>query len=362
MQLRNSSTIVRTRLATLSPGAAIGLLFGLLILIGVGLALPPLSKPGGSARGGDALLYQRIAARVATGEGYYEAMAAEHRASDYPLKPFTAVRQPLLAETAATLGPGGADLLMRLLAVVAVVGTVMRLAPRLRPPFREVAILLSATSAGAFVQAGMWVWHDIWAGLLVALALACRTRRRWGASVLLGLLAAAVRELAFPFLLVMGAAAWWDGNRREALAWFAAAATASALLALHAIHVQAIVRPGDPTSPGWLTLGGWRFDLALARQTSLLLALPAWITAIVTPLALLGWSAWRGAYASRVIAMLGLWMTSFLVIGRPDNSYWGFLFAPLLPVGLALAPAALLDLVRAASPALRPVAARIVTR
>jgi len=361
MPLRNSPPMAQTRLAALSPGAALGLLFGLLILIGVGLALPPLSKPGGSAHGGDAALYRQISARVAAGEGYYEAMAAEHRVSDYPLKPFTAVRQPLLAETAATLGPDGADLLLRLLAVAAVVGTVMRLAPRLRPPFREAAILLSATSAGAFVQAGMWVWHDIWAGLLVALALACRTRRRWGASVLLGLLAAAVRELAFPFLLVMAAAAWWDGNRREALAWLAAAATASALLVLHAIHIHAVLRPGDPTSPGWLTLGGWRFDLALARQTSLLLALPAWITAIVTPLALLGWSAWRGAYASRVIAMLGLWMTTFLVVGRPDNSYWGFLFAPLLPVGLALAPSALVDLVRAISPILRPAGARIVT-
>jgi hypothetical protein len=46
--------------------------------------------------------------------------------------------------------------------------------------------------------------------------------------------------------------------------------------------------------------------------------------------------------------MLGLWLGVFLVLGRPDNVYWGFLFAPILPIGLAFAPAALRDLVRAA--------------
>ena len=43
-------------------------------------------------------------------------------------------------------------------------------------------------------------------------------------------------------------------------------------------------------------------------------------------------------------------------IGRLDNFYWGLLYAPLLPVGIAFAPAALRDLVGAAlrpSPVLR---------
>jgi hypothetical protein len=346
------SPFTHTRLAHVSPGVALGLLLGLILMICAGLAMRPSGTPGGAAGGGDASLYRQITARVAHGEAYYPAVAAEHRASGYPLKPFTAVRQPLLAEIAATIGPTCAEWLLRLLAVAATAATVIRLAPRLKAPFREIAILLSATSAGAFVQHGMWVWHEIWAGLLITLALACRTERHWLFSVALGLTAALLRELAFPFLLVMAGAAWTSGGRREAGAWIVAAAIALTALALHMISVGAVALPTDVTSPGWLVLGGWRFDLALARQSSLLLMLPNWVTAVVTPLALLGWWAWPDAYARRTVAILGLWMAAFLVFGRPDNSYWGFLFAPLLPVGLALAPAALRDLVRASRPLL----------
>jgi hypothetical protein len=327
---------------------AVAALLALLLAIGAGLAQLPTAAPGGGPGSGDATLYRQIAARVASGQNYYDAAAIEQRASGYPLKPFTAVRPPVVAALGAMFGPTGADLLLRLLAVAVTVGTAMRIAPQLRPPYREAAILLSATSAGALIQTGMWVWHEIWAGLLIALALACRTERRWRVSVVLGLTAALVRELAFPFLPIMAVAAWASGNRREARGWIAAAAIALLLLAAHMNAVRLIALPGDVTSPGWMVFGGWRFDLALARQSSLLLALPIWATAIVTPLALLGWCAWPGAYAARVSAMLALWLTAFLVIGRPDNSYWGFLLAPLLPLGLALSPMALRDLARAA--------------
>ncbi|HMI20743.1 MAG TPA: hypothetical protein VK533_14495 [Sphingomonas sp.] len=355
------SPFTHTRLVHLSPGTALGLLLALILVIGAGLAMRPSGTPGGAAGGGDAALYRQIAARVAGGEAYYPAAAAEHRASGYPLKPFTAVRQPLLAEIAATVGPVGAEWLLRLLAVAATAATVIRLVPRLKTPFREIAILLSATSAGAFVQSGMWVWHEIWAGLLITLALACRTERHWLFSVALGLTAALLRELAFPFLLVMAGTARASGNRGEARAWIGAAAIATASLTLHMISVGAVALPSDVTSPGWLGLGGWRFDLALARQSSLLMGLPVWVAAVATPLALLGWCAWPGAYALRTAAMLGVWMAAFLVFGRPDNSYWGFLFAPLLPVGLALVPAALRDLVRASRPLLAGTAGTPIT-
>ena len=346
------SPFIHTRLVHLSPGPALGILLALILVICAGLTMLPSGTPGGAAGGGDAALYRQIAARVAGGEAYYPAAAAEQRASGYPLRPFTAVRQPLLAEIAATIGATGAQLLLRLLAVAAAAVTAIRLAPRLKAPFREMAILLSATSAGAFVQSGMWVWHEIWAGLLITLALACRTERHWLFSVALGLTAALLRELAFPFLLVMAGIARATGSRGEARAWIAAAAIATASLTLHMFSVAAVALPTDVTSPGWLGLGGWRFDLALARQSSLLMGLPAWVAAVATPLALLGWCAWPGAYALRTAAMLGLWMIAFLIFGRPDNSYWGFLFAPLLPVGLALAPYALRDLVLASRPLL----------
>jgi len=336
-----------TRLAKLSPGVALAILLGLAVLIGAGLALPPTISPTGSATGGDAALYRQTTQRVAAGMDYYQAAAIEHRASAYPMKPYTAVRPPLLTEVTAKLGPVVADMLLRLLAIAAATATVMRLAPGMRAPFRETAILLAATSAGAFVQSGMWVWHEVWAGLLITLALACRTERHWLASLGLGLAAALIRELAFPFLLIMAAAAWIGGKRREAAAWVGAAGIVLALLALHWSMVARVTLPSDVTSPGWLALGGWRFDLALARQSSLLLALPPWVSAVATPLALLGWATRPGGYAGRAAAMLLTWMSAFLLIGRPDNVYWGFLFAPILPIGLAFAPSMLADLIRA---------------
>lgn len=340
-------SLVPTRLAKLSPGAALAVLAGLLLLIAAGLALAPTANPTGSSAGGDAALYRQIAARVAKGEDYYGAVAVEHRASLYPLKPYTAVRPPLLTEAMARVGPTGADLLLRLLAIAAAVATVVRLAPRMRAPFREAAILLAATSAGAFVQSGMWVWHEVWAGLLIMLALACRTDRHWVASLMFGLAAALIRELAFPFLVVMAGAAWFGGKKREGFAWAVAAVVALIALAVHWSMVAQVARASDVTSPGWLALGGWRFDLTLARQSSLLIALPGWVAAVVTPLALFGWATRAGGYATRTAALLALWLGAFLLMGRPDNGYWGFLFAPILPIGLAFAPSALFDLIRA---------------
>lgn len=339
-----------TRLAKLSPGAALALLLALIALLGIGFVRAPTTNPTGSAAGGDAALYRQITERVAGGTNYYQAVAIEHRASFYPLKPYTAVRPPVLTEIMVAVGPNTADVLLRLLAIVAAAATVIRLAPQMRAPWREAAILLSATSAGAFVQSGMWVWHEVWAGLLITLSLACRTDRHWRASLVFGLAAALIRELAFPFLIVMSVAAWVGGNRREARAWAAAAALVLVMLALHWTMVSRIALPGDVTSPGWLALGGWRFDLALARQSSLLMALPSWVAALVVPFALLGWFARTDGYAARTAALLGLWLGLFLLMGRPDNAYWGFLFAPILPVGLAFAPAALHDLIRAVRP------------
>ncbi|WP_253717836.1 hypothetical protein [Sphingomonas sp. AP4-R1] len=326
------------------------LLAALALSIVWGLAHPPLRDPTGQPGGGDAALYRLVAERVAHGQPYHQAAAEEQRGGGYPLHPFSAMRQPLLAEIGATLGPKGADLALCLLGVAASVAGVMRLGAGLRSPVREVAILLAATASGLLLQPGMWVWHEAWAGLLIALALAVRSERLWWPAVVLGLIAALIRELAFPVLPIMALMAWHDRRRTEAVAWVAAAVCAIGALAWHAALVASVVQPDDGVSPGWLVLGGWRFDLTLARQSALLVFLPPRGAAVALPLAMLGWAGWRSGYALRVTLMLSVWLSAFLFVGRPDNGYWGFLLAPLLPIGLALAPAALRDLACSAAP------------
>ena len=208
-----------SRFIALSPNAARGLLSAMFLLIACGIVAAPTRLPSGQPGAGDAALYRAVARRVAEGESYYHAAATEQRHRDFPLRPFTTMRPALLAEIGALLGPWRTDQLLRVLAIVTAVAVGIRLFVCLLSPMREVAILLAIISIAGLAAPDMWVWHEIWAGLLVALALACRSDRRWGAAVALGLTAALIRELAMPFLPIMAGAAWVAGKRREAAAW-----------------------------------------------------------------------------------------------------------------------------------------------
>jgi flagellar biosynthesis protein FliR len=96
---------------------------------------------------------------------------------------------------------------------------------------------------------------------------------------------------------------------------------------------------------GWVRFGGVRFLLATSQANVFLMGLPLWCTAIYLPTAVLGLAAWRGTTGRRVGLTIGLYLLTFTVVGAPFNFYWGFVFAPLLALGLAQAPNALSRLV-----------------
>ena len=164
------------------------------------------------------------------------------------------------------------------------------------------------------------------------------------ASLALGLLAALTRELAAPYLLVMIAMAWRDGERREAMAWAGALVVVGAALFVHAGAVGAQVRPGDLASQGWLKIGGWPFALQTLKWNAFLIAAPEWLVALIAPLALLGLAMWRGGIGDRLALTVFGYLAAFVFVGRAQNHYWGLLIAPLWPLGLLLAPKALLVL------------------
>lgn len=339
-----------TRLAALGREQATGLLIALLLLIGYGISLPVtlpilLKAPDKS----DAALYRAIDARMHAGDGYYHAAAAEQRARHYPLKPFVTMRLPTLASLRHALGPVGTLWLLGALVIASIAATVVRLRAMLPSrPLWAVACVLLVLGAVPLVQPVMTLWHEAWAGLFVALALACRSERRWWPSVVLGLAAVLIRELALPFLIVMALVAARERRRVEALGWAVAILVFGVAMAAHAVAVTAVLQPGDPASQGWASFGGWQFILALAHGCTLLRAFPTAVTAIIVPIALLGWAAAPGGYATRTALTFCVWIGAFFVIGRPDNFYWGLLMAPLLLVGAALAIPAVRDLFRAA--------------
>ncbi len=319
------------------------------VLLAVDAQTPPAAGP--IDRGDtDLALYQAVAARVGEGESYYSAAVAEQRTRDYPLRPIVTVRLPTLAWTVGTLGGDLAAQLLRLLMIAAVAAFALRLR-KIAPskPLWAVATFLATAGMTLLTVPAMTFWHESWSALLLALSLACRSRNRWGASLCLGLAAVLFRELALPYLAVMAVLAWCEGSRKEAAAWAAAILIFVAVLAAHATALSAYVTDADAASAGWSSAGGWPFILAMAQRCTLFAFLPPGVIAALVPLALLGWARLGGGTGERAFLLLLGYVAAFMLIGRPDNFYWGFMIAPLLPIGLAFAPLALRDLLRAAT-------------
>lgn len=348
-----------TRFASLPPALARLLLAAVAALIALGLAQAPSPAPRLAQAGeGDTALYRAIAARADTLPAYYAAATAEQRARGYPLRPFVTVREPALALLTHRLGAAGVAWAWRLLALaafVALAATLMREIPRRGE--RLAAVGLAAFSVLLLAQPALAAWHEAWAGMLLVAALALAARSRWLAACGVALAALLLRELALPAVLALGAAAALRGRRREAGGWVAVVALFALALAGHAAMVAAHVLPGDPGSPGWSSLGGWRFVLGAAHRTSLFALVPLPLAAVLLPLALLGWAAPATPLADRVALALAATLGAFLLVGRPDNFYWGLVVAPLLAPGLAFAPAALRDLARQVLPGTPSVAA-----
>jgi hypothetical protein len=351
--LRRGAEIV-SRFGSWSPFAArlmLTALFGLMIIGWSGTSLPGTETFGkqGPAHS-DPALYQAVSKRVAAGENYYVAAAQEQRDRGYPLRPFVTMRLPTLAlVTTFVGGEDHARLLLRLLTLAMLLAVAVRLrhtSPKINqwmPP-----LMLAVLSASVLIQPGLEVWHEPWAAVLIALSLALRRETAWRASLCAGLAACLFRELALPFLLVMAATAAHDRRWRELSGWSAAIGAFVIVLGLHAWQVTTHIPADAVTSPGWSGHAGWPFIVMMTGASSALAIAPKLLIPALLPVALLGWAGVLDATATRVALFLGGMVAAFMLIGRPDNFYWGLLLAPLLPVGLAGAPRALYDLARKA--------------
>lgn len=342
-------------------------LAALLLASLLALATPIPAAAGDAAAGRpaegqtDALLYQTIVETVRHGGGYYPVAAAEMRAGDYPLRPFVTMRLPTLAMVEAALPPFALTLLLYGLVAAVVLAWWSRLTEALsRPPPRMLALLALAAGLVPFVQADLVVFHEIWAGLLVALSLGVWRPDRWLPAVAFGLAAVLIRETAALYLVVMALAAFTGHRRPEAIGWGIAGAVLMLALVAHAHAVAAVVRPLDPASPGWSGRLGFGFFVRTMSVSTGLVLLPAWIAAPVVGLALFGWAAWRSALAARVLALLIGYALVLSVFGRSDTFYWGLLVAPLLLVGLAFVPDAIRDLLATVGDRRRITVKRIV--
>ncbi|QUD88139.1 hypothetical protein [Phenylobacterium montanum] len=305
-----------------------------------------------SVKGGysDQQLYRDITSSVQAGRDYYSAAAALQRTHGYPTAPAVVFREPFEALLLASLRTDGLRWGL-LLGLGAAAFLLLRKALDqldLSLGTRLLVMVMAATGFANLATPSAPYVHEIWGGMLLTLSLAAYRRDAWIASVALGFCACLFREIAAPYLLVMFLAAAVERNWRECAAWFIAAALFVAVMAVHLVLASRQHLPGDGISPGWLRFGGWPFVITMALRNLLFTHLPLWGVSLGVSLCFLGMAGVHHPWMARVAATVMTFALIFAVAGRQATYYWGILYAPLLPLGLAFAPPALFDLVRAA--------------
>ena len=321
-----------SRAQSLAVLLLLGLIIGLSSLMS---EPPPAPVPIEDVSFSDVDLYRSVVTAISEGHNYYDFIVQAHRGHGYPLKPFVTVRPPLLAVFSGTIGP----LATRLTLTALIVATTLAWYARLRtsplplPATFGAAVLIAM--AGALLYGGSRnVFHESWAGLLIALSLALRTPQHYRAAVFFGLLAVLIREFTIAYLGMMLVCAAYERRWHEAMLWLGTLLLGGMAMAGHAFILSHYVLPGDLSSQGWSGFGGWRFYLHAVRETTLLIFPPRGLGQALLPLCLFGWLSLSSGTAFRVFGLLIGYGLMVMLFARPVNFYWSLLEAPLLPAGL----------------------------
>ena len=302
-----------------------------------------------SERDEDLAFYDRVIERIGHGENYYDFIVEEQRARDYPVRPGLAVRLPTLAWIHASLGEPA----MIALAVALLFACIWAWWKRLGEEpggarFRLLGTALMAMGGSLGLNRSFFVLHELWAGMLIALAFGLHRPGRWGAALFVAALALALRELVLPFVLLMAAMAAWRKDWREATAWIMLVAVFAAIMVWHLSLIAVQEVPSDPVGPDWLVLrglSGWLGNIVLSSNLRLI---PHELASPVVILMALGWAGWKSSAGTTGTFLYLGYGLAFMLAGRANNFYWGAVVAPAMFIGLAFLPMALPSLVRAA--------------
>lgn len=343
-----------TRFALFSRPAAIAILIGFAIFL---VCCIRASRPGRPSQSqavaglSDAEVMYHIVGRVHHGEGYYPAAAAELRLNGYGVRSVFNWRQPLYAWVLGRLPnevSGRIILSIFTLIVIVLAGSLtMKMS---NVPMAAIAyILVPGAAYGCFLFWGPVTLETV-GGVMILLSVVMYARGNWAAGMGIALVALFMRELLAPYVIVCGILAMIERRPKEVIAWAVGLLCYAAYFAFHAAHVRAQILPTDAGYiDGWVQFNGLWFAVATAAEQSLLVNAPLWVTGIYFALALLGVAAFPGKVGRRIALTVVLYAAFFTVVGKSFNDYWGMLYTPLLAMGMAWTPAALIDLWTVAS-------------
>jgi hypothetical protein len=295
----------------------------------------------------DPKLYRSIIAGLESGHDYYPVAARELRNGHYPLVPFIAFRLPTLARISAAIGTTGLHWLQLVLGSVVMLAWGWRWREGLAPAELAAALFLLGCGLIGLVQPATAVFHESWAALLLALAIALDRSGTAALAILAGTAALLVRELSAPMILAFAALALVQGHRRRALGWATSLAIFAIAVILHARAVSGVVLPTDLHSPGWGGLLGPGFALRSLTLATAAIALPAIPAALLFTTSIFGLVSSRADWGVRATLMVAGYVALLSLIARADTFYWGMMAAPLSLVGLAFVPRAVRDLAAA---------------
>jgi hypothetical protein len=323
---------VAARIALLVLVVAIGAL----VWTGLGMTVP-VQRAGPS----DFDTYQRVVEALKAGQGYYPALHDALLAGGYgtlsPLNwrtpfwlsflswfPSLEMARAALAVLAAGAWGLGVALAYRRLGTGGAI-------------WAGVVLALSLVTIGA---PRAELSFEVCAGTLILISVsAYGLGWRWLA-VIAGVAALFVRELAIVYVVVCLVDAMRRRDRLEVLGWLVALAAYGVFYQWHMQQVAALLGPEDhAAAAGWLQFGGIVFVLRTASYNGIMLVLPYWAAGVLLPVGLLGLARLPRA----AITVVG-YLLLFFAYGRPENEYWGGIYAPLIALGVVFAPAAIMML------------------
>lgn len=295
----------------------------------------------------DLQLYRDVVAKVGQGENYYVAARPELLKHGFPIRSTFNWRLPTYAWLFSLFpGPWAIQALVVMLAAAGlalhfqVELSARGLAPALISSFLMLGVVKWSVDGLAFYT------QELWASVLILISLGAMGKGWRSLAVVAGIAALLFRELALPFCFWAALLAVYRRRWGEASAWGVGIALFFAFLIWHGRQVAAQLQPADLTTAGggvsqWLKFGGLNFVLLTARLNAFLFAAPGSLLFLYLLFSLFGLASERDDRLTLQLFAAASYLAAFCFVGMDINFYWGLLYAPLLPAGMAAFPTAI---------------------